>query len=293
MQITLGADPEFFVLDKEKDTFISAHDLIKGTKQQPHKLRNGSIQVDGTTAEVNITPAKNAKSFSQNTLSIMKQLRKQLKKTNKNADLTILASVTFEKNYFKNLPEDVKAMGCEPDMDAYTGIVRTLTDLKDTTRMAGGHIHIGWLEPEQFLKEEDLFDPVHIEDCSRIVKQLDAVFIVLSYIWDQNRVRRTTYGQKGSFRPKTFGVEYRVLSNAWTKDNELIQWIFNVTDFVTQKLAEGQELFNTDNNKLIDFLDKDLSYTQIMAYYRMLVSSFGIPIIPHSTLSKFTSDSIC
>jgi hypothetical protein len=40
-------------------------------------------------------------------------------------------------------------------------------------------------------------------------------------------LRRELYGKAGAFRPKPYGVEYRVLSNRWLNSEALIRWVYN------------------------------------------------------------------
>jgi hypothetical protein len=60
--ILIGADPELFVFTRSGKP-VSAHDLIPGTKYEPHEVGNGAVQVDGVAAEFNIDPAANEDEF--------------------------------------------------------------------------------------------------------------------------------------------------------------------------------------------------------------------------------------
>ncbi len=290
MKISLGCDPEFFIQDTKTLQHISAHDIVKGTKEKPHEIaRKGFIQVDGLACEMNTIPATNPKGFVQNINSILKQLRKHIKKNNKHARLVMASTVVFDKDYFKDLPDHVKVLGCDVDYDAYTGEIRTLIDNDTTARSAGGHLHIGWLEDTDILAEDNLFNPEHLEDCCRVVKQLDAIFWVLSNMWDFDTDRRKTYGEKGAFRPKTFGVEYRTLSNQWLTSPLLMHWIFETVEHCVNLLSTGTEMYSAKHNKLIDFLDKDLNISQTTNYYRMLQNVFDIPAIPDVVYNNYVN----
>ena len=48
-EILIGCDPEVAVVD-EKGELVSAHGLIKGTKDNPQLVKNGMVQVDGAIA---------------------------------------------------------------------------------------------------------------------------------------------------------------------------------------------------------------------------------------------------
>jgi len=46
--------------------------------------------------------------------------------------------------------------------------------------------------------------------------------------WDKDSERRQLYGSAYSFRPKSFGMEYRYLSNAWVDNEKAMEFVFNV-----------------------------------------------------------------
>jgi len=64
---------------------------------------------------------------------------------------------------------------------------------------------------------------------------------------DKDTNRRKLYGKAGAFRPKSYGVEYRVLSNFWTftEANRKKVWdgiLLLVKDLETGKLEEVPEI---------------------------------------------------
>jgi hypothetical protein len=46
-------------------------------------------------------------------------------------------------------------------------------------------------------------------------------------MWDKDATRRQLYGKAGAFRPKPYGMEYRVLSNRWLDSEPLMRWVYN------------------------------------------------------------------
>ena len=76
-----------------------------------------------------------------------------------------------------------------------------------------------------------------------MVKQLDRSLALASILWDDDTQRRTMYGQLGCFRPKPYGVEYRVLSNAWVKDERLAAWVFNAAKKAVEALLNGERWY--------------------------------------------------
>ena len=214
-KITIGCDPEVFVRNPNSGSFVSAHGLIKGTKDSPFRVFNGAVQVDGMALEFNTDPAETVSAFIHNVTSVYGQLGNMVSGYN----LIIEPVAVFPKEHFDACPDEAKAMGCDPDFDAWTEEANTRPDNVGTMRTAAGHIHIGW-------GEFDPYDMKHFESCCAIARHLDYYLGVNSLLWDGNDERRSLYGKAGAFRPKPYGIEYRVLSNAWLRDPRLMGWCF-------------------------------------------------------------------
>jgi hypothetical protein len=230
-QLLIGADPELFVQDTT-GAFISAHTLIPGTKQHPYTVPNGAIQVDGTALEFNINPASSADEFIFNINSLLLQLKQEVEK-NETLTLSISPIASFSVDYLDSLPPSTTELGCTPDFNAYTGTENMPPASNVTYRTASGHVHIGWT------KDADPYDPEHFTFCQALSKQLDIALFIPSLLFDPDNTRRTLYGRPGAFRPKPYGLEYRVLSNVWITSEALIQWVYDTTIKATQDLADG------------------------------------------------------
>lgn len=231
-EFTIGADPEIFVA---KDGVPhSAHGLVRGTKRRPMKVKNGAVQVDGMALEFNINPAKSISEFSKNIKTVMESLKEQIN----DFSFILQPSVVFDENHFNEQPRIATRLGCEPDYNAYTGEANPKPDTASnpTLRTAAGHVHIGWTN------DIDPFDEGHFEACRHLTRVLDASLGILSFLWDDDGERRTLYGKAGAFRPKPYGMEYRVLSNAWLKDERYVCAVYS-----TVKLAI-QQAFKLDNS---------------------------------------------
>jgi len=218
VSILLGADPELFVMDGMD--FISGFGMIKGDKLNPFPVKNGAVQVDGMALEFNIDPAKDEAEFVHNINSVMDQLKAMV------PEFEIVAQPTahFSKEYMSAQPKEALELGCEPDFNAWKdGEINPKPDQDLPMRTGAGHIHIGW--GEGF----DINNQVHLSDCMEVVKQLDSYLGCASILFDLDTERRQMYGQAGSFRPKSYGVEYRVLSNYWLTSPELISFVYKTT----------------------------------------------------------------
>ena len=214
LPFTFGCDPEFALYDKVEKRYVSAHNLIPGTKAAPHKVDGGAIQVDGVMVEFNIDPASSSNSFVKNIEKVLTELRKHLPEDR--YDFIFDPIVVYDKEYFESLPNEVKELGCSPDFDAWRegGINQSPEPVPflPTMRTCSGHIHIGWTE------NADVTDPSHLWDCRMMIKNLDCCLFEGMQEKDHDRIRRMMYGKLGAFRPKPYGVEWRVPSNFWMKD---------------------------------------------------------------------------
>lgn len=226
MHFKLGADPEVFVQDLTSQTVVSAHNLVPGTKKQPYPVPCGAVQVDGMALEFNIEPATNSDQFVTNLMTVMTQLEGMLPTNMAFANIT---SHYFPSAYMETQPRDALELGCEPDYNAYTGTTNPPPNDTTTLRTAAGHVHLGF----------DIANPgTHFEDCCMIVKQLD-YFLALPSMWVDDAERRRLYGKAGAFRPKSYGLEYRVLGNWWIAKPLYMSWIWDQTANAINYLADG------------------------------------------------------
>lgn len=226
--VLVGADPEVFV--KDGTGFISAHGMIKGDKKNPYPVNNGAVQVDGMALEFNINPADNPEEFLNNINSVMGQLQAMVPEH----ELQAIPTATFSDEVMKAAPKEALELGCEPDMNAWTGKENPTPDGGVNFRTGAGHVHVGWCEGM------DVNDPDHITACAMLAKQLDAYLGIPSLLFDKDDKRRQLYGKAGSHRVKPYGMEYRVLSNAWLKDDRLKKWVYdNTITAFRSLLSEG------------------------------------------------------
>ena len=208
--LLIGCDPELFLSRKGK--YISAHDLVMGSKEKPYAVTKGAVQPDGLAAEFNIMPAATSGQYIKNINTVMQRLKQMLPS---DVEMVLKSWVHFDQAYMDKLPEKVKELGCNPDFNAYEEGVNMAPEQHPTMRTAAGHIHLGWTE------NRDPMDPQHFLSCCILIKNLDVFLGVPSVLMDkEGGERRKMYGKAGCFRPKSYGCEYRSLSNFWLKDTE-------------------------------------------------------------------------
>lgn len=242
--VLIGADPELFVFKDGQP--ISAHDLLPGTKAKPFPVYGGAIQVDGTAAEFNINPSETFDEFNSNIDNVLTSLQSMLPSS---CELRATPVVVWPEEYFETLPYVATELGCMPDFDAWTGRRNPKPKLKHmpTLRTAAGHIHIG------FTEGASIQDPAHIRECQRMIQLMDWHVGAWSCTVDLDKTRRMLYGKAGACRYKTYGVEYRTLSNFWVLDPLLRKEVWDRTiaacvDFfngvrVPEEQAEETKIF--------------------------------------------------
>lgn len=260
--VTIGCDPELFIYDTKTKKYVSAHDRTTGTKAKPSTLGPSSaVQADGTALEFNINPAGSADTFSTYVRGALDILRAGYLVPGE----VLMASpvATYDDDYFKSLPPKAVELGCSPDFNAYTGTVNPPPDtskISPNTRTAAGHLAIGWRTKEDLV---DPMDPAHFDDCIQLVKMLDILFDMLEpnqYFdsLDKIKYRKNLYGARGAFRPKPWGVEYRVPSNTWLLSHYTITQMFNMCTYAFEYLMSGPEVSGI--NTLKDHIDFSRTY---------------------------------
>lgn len=265
LKFLVGADPELFLFKGGK--FFSAHGMIPGNKHNPYVVPSGAVQVDGMALEFNIDPADSEEQFLNNIMVVRSTLEGMV------PDYQIVAepTATFDHEYMLAQPPESKILGCDPDYNAWEdGMRNPPPDGRVDFRTGAGHVHIGWCS------DMDVMNEGHFDACVMAAKQLDCVLGLGSLLYDSDNTRRTLYGKAGAFRPKSYGVEYRTLSNAWLKSGERIRWVYRSTIGALNKLMEGRRLWEEVPNGHIQYLINspgDLEDRQIEA--AGLLESFG------------------
>lgn len=230
MHIKVGCDPELFLRDPATGAFISGHGVLPGNKQEPHKVKCGAVQIDGTALEFNTDPADSCEEFINNINTVMAEMQNLA-----GADRVIVATpvAEYDLEYFKTIPPDALELGCTPDFNGWTFDINPPPDVENTFRTGSGHVHIGWGEGFDVNSEE------HFLACCSLARQLDYYLGVVTLLWDKDDRRRSMYGKAGAFRPKSYGMEYRVPSNVWLNSDEMRRFVYEAAVKATNDLLNG------------------------------------------------------
>lgn len=261
VEFKFGADPEFFLKDKETGKHVSAYGMIEGTKHDPLRVTNGAVQVDGMALEFNIDPVTNVEDWEKNITSVLADLRGMI---DPRYEFDFVPVAHFGKEYIDAQPDEAKELGCDPDYNAYTGEINPAPDGGMGFRTASGHIHIGWTEGE------DITDKGHIEAGHMLAYQLDRALGCASLLWDRDSTRRKMYGKWGALRYKPYGMEYRVLSNVWVNDPVLRKFVFKMAKGAAKNLLSGRRIYSSDPTARYNSLLQTENYSSAKSIYNDL-----------------------
>lgn len=246
--ITAGCDPEMF-LQSTLGELRSSVGLIGGTKIAPQPLPLGdgyAVQEDNVAVEFNIPPAANSMEFI-NSINKTLAFLTGIVRDNYGMEFSRLSAASFPDDQLMSAA--AQEFGCEPDFNCWTGKKNPKPAAEDKNlRSCGGHVHIG-------------FDRKEIDTMS-VMKMMDLHLGVPSVLMDKGDLRKQLYGKAGAYRDKSFGGEYRVLSNFWIFEDSLIKWAWDNTERAVNAAGSRLALSNDDEARIINCIntnDKSLA----------------------------------
>jgi hypothetical protein len=212
-RITIGADPEFFLRDRDTGNPMPVCGLLGGTKETPLQYGNYGLQEDNVMCEYNIPPVSDAVRFATHIKrgreSVMEHLESKFPQR--------FEPDASPARLFSHAAIDhpqARMFGCSPDFDAYTLGQRNrridpmeLMEERGGWRFSGGHVHIGFRDMQRFQV------PAYVA-----AQFADALIGLHVLRHDRQGKRRQFYGTPGRYRPTNYGIEYRMLSTMWTSD---------------------------------------------------------------------------
>lgn len=223
--VTIGADPELFIINSETGKVVSSIGLIPGVKGDPYVSedmpKGFGLETDNILAEFNIPPVKDCANFIANVLYMQDYIRKFVKNIDPKLDIKCSASEIVDKDQLQT-PES-QEFGCSPDYNAYTELENPKPNVpKNGVRSAGAHIHWG-------------YDNCNVDDSIKLVKLCDLFIGVPSVLLDPDTRRRKIYGKAGSFRLTSYGCEYRSLSSYMFSTPELLTFVWKGIERVIEE----------------------------------------------------------
>lgn len=259
MNVTIGADPELFMINKA-GVLISSIDKFGGSKEYPRPLGIGdgfSVLEDNVMVEFNIPPANSDREFVENIQRSMGAIENEVKAMG--FDISTLASGRFSPSELASWQAWV--FGCEPDYNAYSGLKnpKPNTSSDPEFRSCGGHVHIGC-------------GALSFDEICKAAAFCDLHLGVPSVSLDTDKERKKLYGKAGAFRVKPYGFEYRTLSNFWIFNPQLIKWVYHATQQAIEHYRSGFNLepFYHDIQNAINNNDLELQ-KKLVQHFNLVV----------------------
>lgn len=258
---TIGADVEVFAVDKD-GKHISMCGKIGGTKEKPKQVKDFPkgymVQEDNVSLEYNVPPSDNKDSFRKS-ITVMREYISSIIFGKMGLSISDKCAVSFDEDQLQH--PHARVFGCEPDYNAWTKRENTKPECPNKQlRSAGGHIHVG----------------TGTVDMLTGIKAMDLFLGVPSIIYDDtpsSKERRALYGKSGAMRPKPYGFEYRVLSNFWMFNDDLIDYIFHNTS-MAMKQANSLKFSSETEQRIQDCINSSNKEEAIK-----LMNEFAVPTL--------------
>lgn len=265
-RIYMGADPEFFFM--EKGEVLGAEKVLD---KKGILLGDGKVIIDGVQAELN-PEASYCREILANRIGRL--IHSSVELCKKGVTLSFDPLVPISLNSLNSLSDKAKHFGCTPSYNVYKDMPVGITDSSQYPfRPAGGHIHLGHIDNPK--AKSVLNDP------NTIVPLLDIIVGNTCVLLDRhegNVERRKNYGRAGEFRTPKHGLEYRTLSNFWLTSYPLMSFVFGMArmaveivmcsvkgdkenDFVARIMSavDQQDIIRAINNNDFDLALKNFS----------------------------------
>lgn len=220
--VTIGSDPEFFVLDRKGNPY-PATPFAVGTKEHPEPIPSLGVgffeQRDNLSFEGNIPPAHTKSEFVDYVTALREYFISKVSKF----------SCSISPNGVERFPKRMlitpegSEFGCSSvvsswDSSASGRVTRPTPNLTGLDyRVSGFHIHIGIAKSDK--------DPLLPWD-TLIGRLFDIFLTIPSHKIKDEPERLLTYGKYGMIRSKTYGVECRTLSTFFTQPAWL-PWVWD------------------------------------------------------------------
>ena len=222
---TIGVDLEVVLEDKRGVAvpaceILPAQDAVEAEvfAADAGGLKSGNLYNDGMPAEMNLAvPHTCRDTVAYHINHMMKKLDERAKTKGLKA---VLKSCGTTELSIKHRNERAYTVGCDPEIDAYTGCMAPpIEGFKDKTEVpAGLHLHCGLLDGYSGAHLEpvvmSLTDSYGVD---MLVKAMDVFIGCVMVLFSDDKTRadriRGGYGMAGRYRIKSYGLEYRSLGS--------------------------------------------------------------------------------
>ena len=283
--ITIGCDPEWFIINDRRAVAITATDAaVEGTKDDPISSpeygEGFAYHRDNVMIEAACPPTSDAYQFQDYVNAMQGMCNRYLRSLNPGYSIYRHSAMQQFSDAELAAPE-AREFGCEPDNDAYEGGAQRIVPdgILGNYRTAGGHIHIGTTSgfncPSFIvaLMCDLLIGPALARG---FAAGLGVPNEGQGFMW---------YRKPGLYREKEYGIEYRTPSNLWTFDDQMIQGVHNQATLVG-KICSEQDA-NVIRN-IVNAVDWVKVRSIIMGQNRDLVNIREFQIQAMSIVDKFS-----
>jgi hypothetical protein len=258
--ITVGSDPELFIINTKTGKVVSSVGLIPGEKGNPYvadDMPDGfGLETDNILAEFNIPPVRSRLDFI-NSINYMKRyIDAFVKKINPDYGIKCSAYEVVDADQLQS--DQAKLFGCMPDYNVYTESENPAPKGTQTNgRSSGFHIHLGYARN-------------NVDTSLKMIRYMDMFLGLPSILYDKDTRRRSLYGKAGAFRLTPYGLEYRCLSSAMYANDELMGLVWDQLMNAIDACNTGAPLADSGLVvKAINNSDEQLARTLIKKYLIM------------------------
>jgi hypothetical protein len=255
---TIGADIEEFVCNSSGE-IVSIINKLQADKDNPCWLTHGNIQEDNVLAEYAINVSTSKQEFRDNIKGLRQELEHIISELEEPLVLVPIATHQYTREFLQAEGTQALRFGCDAEFCAWSEGLNMFSknnffttcqgrspDLVEEMKLqykemppspytelrtAGGHVHFGYDNPNDY-------------QTINIVKVMDYTLGVWSVINDTDTRRRDMYGKAGALRIKSYGGEYRALSNFWVQSDTMINQVYDLTSLAVSN-HDKVELLST------------------------------------------------
>ncbi|MCK5788716.1 MAG: hypothetical protein KAH32_06945 [Chlamydiia bacterium] len=279
-KVMLGSDPELLLTKTVgyHTMFFPIIGLIGHGKHDPLHLDDSgfrTFQEDNVALEYTTHPTSNKKDWVQEQ-SMMYNKAVALAES---YDLKVSTSDVAARYAAQMLKsKQASTFGCEATWNCYTNSENRAPNTNTVYRSAGGHVHISYDD--------------HTEESNmELVRLLDAVYVtlpsnIINLLYGSHEaIRRESYGKAGEARLKSYGVEWRVLSNKWVHSPKAMAIVWGIVEKAFSLLKMGVTVDPSDYGRIISHIDNVKPFSE-SALKRLLI----IPTGPSKKASALTAN---
>lgn len=201
---SIGCDPEFLYED-EHGTIIPAFSVL----DEQRKNHPPSVPyIDGWQGEFGTLPTHCIAYMIDDVQRALVNATEAIKGKGKISLRSVL-----DVSLVDLLSDPARAQfGCTPSLNAYDAEPMMAHDgISVPFRMAGGHIHLGFHGSYKDVRTS----PDHLRTVVKFLDRTAGLIGTALFSDMEDARRRLLYGRAGEYRTPSYGIEYRVPSNAW------------------------------------------------------------------------------